>query len=218
MAKYYWNDDTQVLSLGGCPGHSEGDILAGEPIPEWYPEEYGKRFDKFCQDQQISSKKNVTFSEKQKAQLINAQSTVGKLRARIEEQTKEIKGLEKKVEDFEASISQIEVLEGHQDELERLKAEVLEMGKSYAALENEKSSLVDQHNESIRELGDEKAAADLKIEKLGDEKAELELDIEKLNDEKQYLIDAFEGLESEKAASEPEETEKSSKKTKKGDK
>ncbi|NIA28332.1 MAG: hypothetical protein GWP06_00290 [Actinobacteria bacterium] len=162
MGKYYWNDDTQVLSLGGCPGHSEGDILAGEEIPGWYVEEYEERFDKFCQKQQISSKKSVTFSEKQQASLINARSTIDKLRLRIAEQTTKIKSLEKKVEDFEVSISQIEVLEGHKDELDQLKAEKKSLGESYAALESQK------------------AAVDSKFETLGDEKAALELEIEEL--------------------------------------
>jgi len=123
MPKYYWNDDTQVLSLGGCPKHDEGDILQGELIPDWYPKEYEERFDKFCQNQQISSKKNVTFSEKQHAKLVNVQSTVDKLRLRNVELIEKVKALEKKVEAYEVSISQIEVLEGHKEELEQLRAE-----------------------------------------------------------------------------------------------
>lgn len=184
MTKSYWNDDTQVLSLGGCPGHSEGDIVAGELVPEWYQKEYEERFDNFCQNQQISSKRNVTFSEKQQAKLVNAQSTEVKLRTRIKEQTEKIKGLEKQVENFEVSISQIEVLEGHKEELEQLKAENKSLGESFAALKNEKAAAGS---------GDE-------VKKLGDEKPELELEIEQLMAEKQYLEECFAALEEEKTS------------------
>lgn len=185
---YYWNDDTQVLSLGGCPGHDETDIFVGELIPAWYPKEYEEKFDKFCQNQQISSKKNVTFTEKQTAKLVNAQGTLGKLRARVEEKDAKIKGLEKQVNDFEVRISQVEVLEGHKEELERLKVEIKEMGESFAALKTQKAAV----DSELKTLGDEKSAVDLKLE-------ELEPEVKQLKAEKQYLIDAFKELEKEKA-------------------
>ncbi len=144
---YYWVDDTQGLSLGGCSGHSELDIYFGEKIPDWYQEEFEGKFDEFCANQQISSKKNITFSEKQTASLVNARTTVDKLRVRIAEQTEKIKSLEKKVDDFEASFDELSDLDNGKEEIERLKSDKKYLGECFAALEKE-----------VKVFGDEKAA------------------------------------------------------------
>ncbi len=131
MAKkpWYWNDDTKSLSLGGCSGHSEGDITEGGIIPEWYEEEYSENFEKFCQNQQISSKKKVTFSEKQSASLVSTGKTVDKLRSRVVEQTTKIKELERRVDDYEVSFSELDDLIAYKEEIQRLKAEIKELKK-----------------------------------------------------------------------------------------
>ena len=131
MAKkpWYWNDDTKSLSLSGCSGHSEGDITEGEIVPKWYEDEYPENFEKFCQNQQISSKKNVTFSEKQTASLVNSGKTVDKLRLRIVDQTAKIKVLEKKVDDYEVSFPEFDDLGAYKEEIQQLKAEIKELKK-----------------------------------------------------------------------------------------
>ena len=157
--KYFWNDDTQSLSWKGK------DFVAGEPIPAEYIEEQEEKFDKFCQNQQISNKPKVTFSEKQQAALINSRSVVDKLRVRIIEQTEKIKSLEKKVEDFEVSFDELSDLDSGKEEIKQLKAEKKYLGECFAALEDEKTGL------------------DIKLDNLATEKA----DWEKLKTNKKEL-------------------------------
>lgn len=168
---FYWVDDTQCLSLGGCKGHPEKDLSCSDQIPEWYPEEYPERFDKFCQGGQISAKPKLTFSEKKENALQMSKKTVDKLRLRVVEQTQKIKDLEKKVADFEISFDELSDLDDGKEEIKQLKTEIKHLGESNAALKSDKIKaeakveelgvdkelLVDQHSEAIKVLEDEKA-------------------------------------------------------------